>query len=60
MPVLVNESPLLKSQANSMVHLQPKLLTARDFIDHYGDNPQYELIDEELTDVEPTGVQGKS
>ena len=39
-----------------MVQLQPKLLTVRDFIDHYGDNPQYELIDGELTDLEPTGI----
>ncbi|NJL54588.1 Uma2 family endonuclease [bacterium] len=39
-----------------MVQLQPKLLTARDFIDRYGDNPQYELIDGELFDLEPTGV----
>lgn len=38
------------------VQLQPKLLTVRDFIDHYGDNPQYELIDGELTDLEPTGI----
>ena len=39
-----------------MVQLQSKLLTARDFIDRYGDNPQYELIDGALTDLEPTGV----
>ncbi|MBD2426912.1 Uma2 family endonuclease [Phormidium sp. FACHB-1136] len=39
-----------------MVQLQPKLLTVRDFIDHYGDNPQYELIGGELTNVEPTGI----
>jgi hypothetical protein len=39
-----------------MVHLQPKLLTVRDFIDHYGDTPQYELIDGELTALEPTGI----
>jgi len=39
-----------------MVQLQPKLLTAREFIDQYGDNPQYELIDGELIDLEPTGI----
>lgn len=38
-----------------MVQLQPKLLTTREFIDHYGDRPQYELIDGELVDLEPTG-----
>lgn len=38
-----------------MVQLQPKLLTAHDFIEHYGDNAQYELIDGELIDLEPTG-----
>ena len=40
-----------------MVQLQPKLLTARDFIEHYGDNAQYELIDGELIDLEPTGIR---
>ena len=39
-----------------MVQLQPKLLTVRDFIDRYGDKPQYELIDGELFDLEPTGI----
>ncbi len=39
-----------------MVQLQPQLLTARDFIDRYGDNSQYELIDGELVDLEPTGI----
>lgn len=39
-----------------MVQLQPQLLTTRDFIDRYGDNPQYELIDGELIDLEPTGI----
>jgi Uma2 family endonuclease len=38
-----------------MVQLQPKLLTTREFIDHYGDRPQHELIDGELVDLEPTG-----
>jgi hypothetical protein len=46
-------APTIKT---SEVQLQPKLQTVRDFIDHYGDNPQYELIDGELTDVEPTGI----
>ncbi|HIK46845.1 MAG TPA: Uma2 family endonuclease [Leptolyngbyaceae cyanobacterium M65_K2018_010] len=39
-----------------MVQLQPQILTVRDFIDRYGDNPQYELIDGELFDLEPTGI----
>lgn len=39
-----------------MVQLQPQLLTTRDFIDCYGDDPQYELIDGERTDLEPTGI----
>ncbi|NCJ05378.1 Uma2 family endonuclease [Synechococcales cyanobacterium C] len=38
-----------------MVQLRPKHLTIRDFIDDYGDNPQYELIDGEPIDLEPTG-----
>lgn len=42
-----------------MVQLQPKLLTARDFIDHYGDNPQYELINGKLTALEPTGIHNE-
>ncbi|PSB14585.1 Uma2 family endonuclease [Phormidesmis priestleyi ULC007] len=32
-----------------------KLLTFDDFITRYGDNDRYELIDGELTDMEPTG-----
>jgi Uma2 family endonuclease len=39
-----------------MVQLQPRLLTIREFIDHFGDNSQYELIDGELIDLEPTGI----
>ncbi len=38
-----------------MVQLQPKLLTVREFIDHFGNDSQYELIDRELIDLEPTG-----
>lgn len=38
-----------------MVQLQPRLLTTREFIDHYGENSQYKLIDGELIDLEPTG-----
>jgi Uma2 family endonuclease len=37
---------------------QPSLyppLCQQDFIDRYGDNTQYELIDGELVDLEPTG-----
>jgi Uma2 family endonuclease len=40
-----------------MVQLQPKLLSIREFIDRYGDNPQYELIDGELIDLEATGIR---
>lgn len=36
--------------------LQPQTLTFRHFIDHYGDLPQYELIDGDLIDLEPTGL----
>ena len=32
-----------------------KLLTFNEFIARYGDNERYELIDGELTDMEPTG-----
>jgi Uma2 family endonuclease len=32
-----------------------KSLTTREFLDQYGDNPCYELIDGELRDLEPTG-----
>ena len=39
-----------------MVQLQPKLLSTREFIDRYGDDPRYELIDEELIDLEATGI----
>jgi Uma2 family endonuclease len=39
-----------------MVQLQSKLLTAHEFIDQFGDEPQYELIDGELIDLEPTGI----
>ncbi|MEM6445813.1 MAG: Uma2 family endonuclease, partial [Cyanobacteria bacterium P01_D01_bin.123] len=39
-----------------MVQLQPQLLTARDFIDRYGDDARYEAIDGELIDLEPTGI----
>lgn len=38
-----------------MVQLKPALLNVRDFIDRYGDNSRYELIDGELVDLEPTG-----
>ena len=39
-----------------MVQLAPKLLSADSFIAKYGDTPQYELIDGELIDLEPTGL----
>ncbi|NEP15240.1 MAG: Uma2 family endonuclease [Symploca sp. SIO2C1] len=38
-----------------MVSLLPQQLTIREFIDHYGDNDCYELIDGELIEMEPTG-----
>ena len=38
-----------------MVQLRPQLLTVRDFIDRYGDDARYEVIDGELIDLEPTG-----
>ncbi|NJL84473.1 MAG: Uma2 family endonuclease [Chloroflexaceae bacterium] len=39
-----------------MVQRQPQVWTARDFIDRDGDNPQYELIDGERINLEPTGI----
>ncbi len=39
-----------------MVQLQPQLLSAAAFIEQYSDNAQYELIDGELIDLEPTGI----
>ncbi len=38
-----------------MVQLHPQLLTTRSFIDRYGDTPEYELVDGELINLEPTG-----
>ncbi len=38
-----------------MTYTPPKLLTFEQFIAEYGDNPRYELIDEELRDMQPTG-----
>ncbi|MCJ2542875.1 hypothetical protein [Thermostichus vulcanus] len=34
----------------------PKSFMVTDFVERYGDNARYELIDRELTDLEPTGV----
>lgn len=39
-----------------MIQVNPKSLTVDDFIVQYGDQDQYELIDGELVDVEPTGL----
>ena len=39
-----------------MIQINPKLLTVDAFIAQYGDQDQYELIDGELIDVEPTGL----
>jgi Uma2 family endonuclease len=38
-----------------MVQSPPKLITVNEFITQYGDNNNYELIDGELIDMEPTG-----
>lgn len=38
-----------------MIYTPPKLLNFETFIEEYGDNPRYELIDGELRDMEPTG-----
>ena len=38
-----------------MTYTSTKVFTFDDFIDQYGDNPRYELIDGELRDMEPTG-----
>lgn len=40
----------------AMVTAKPKLLTLEDFFNYYGDDNRYELIDGELTDMEPTGL----
>ncbi len=38
-----------------MTYTPTKILTFDEFIDRYGDNPCYELIDGELRNLEPTG-----
>jgi Uma2 family endonuclease len=38
-----------------MTYAPTRLLTFREFIEQYGDNPRYELADGELIDMEPTG-----
>jgi len=38
-----------------MTSTLPKLLSFEEFLNQYGDNPRYELIDGELRDMEPTG-----
>ena len=47
-----------------MVYTSPKTLTFEEFISQYGNNPNYDLIDGELRDLEPTGphevVAGKA
>ena len=43
------------SLALSMTYTSSKLLTFEEFLAQYGDNSRYELIDEELRDMEPTG-----
>lgn len=39
-----------------MVQLHPQTITTDAFIQQYGDDLRYELIDGELTDLEPTGL----
>ena len=39
-----------------MVQLPSKTLSIDQFIDSFGDNSNYELIDGELIDLEPTGI----
>ncbi len=39
-----------------MVQSAPQLLTVDEFINRYGDDERYELIDGELIDMEPTGL----
>jgi Uma2 family endonuclease len=39
-----------------MIQTNPKLLNFNDFVTQYGDQDQYELIDGELVNVEPTGL----
>jgi len=39
-----------------MVQANPRLLTVEEFIAQYGDQDQFELIDGELVDMEPTGL----
>jgi Uma2 family endonuclease len=39
-----------------MIQAHPKLLNVNEFIAKYSDQDQYELIDGELIDVEPTGL----
>jgi len=40
-----------------MTYLSPKLFTFEDFLNQYGDDPRYQLIDGDLRDMEPTGPQ---
>ncbi|MBP0016836.1 MAG: Uma2 family endonuclease [Cyanobacteria bacterium SBLK] len=39
-----------------MTYIATKLLTFKDFLAQYGNNPRYELADGELIDIEPTGA----
>ena len=42
-----------------MVQSPPKFITVDEFITNYGDSDCYELIDGELTEMEPTGPTNK-
>jgi Uma2 family endonuclease len=39
-----------------MTYTFSQTLTFAEFLDRYGDNPNFELIDGELRDMEPTGL----
>ena len=39
-----------------MIQATPKLSTVNEFIAQHSDQEQYELIDGELVDLEPTGL----
>ena len=43
----------------TLLPTQKPTLTAREFIDQYGEDSRYELIDGELRDLEPTGPHEK-
>ena len=42
-----------------MLQSPPKIIAVDEFITNYGDSDCYELIDGELTEMEPTGQHNK-